>query len=1324
MIGTRVSHYQILDRLGTGGMGDVYRALDVRLGRTVALKFLKADLLHQPQSRRRFEFEARAAAILNHPNITTLYEYDIENGFMSIELVSGRTLEDRLADGVMTPLDVVRTAVALCRGLGHAHGRNVVHRDLKPSNILIADDGAIKLTDFGLAKIRDMAMRTTTGVVLGTASYMCPEQVAGRPMDHRGDIFSLGVMLFRMLAGESPWKAEGVAVLYSILHEAPPLVTDKRAEAGEPLALLIDRLLRKDPADRPSSAEEVEAHLLDIELALTGTRPPGRAQPLPGNGGRGGDTAPRPAMPEGTGRSVAVETAPPPSGSTARHVPEDTPPTSRTAPRAIIPLVGRDAEFQKLTALLDAARHGSGRTVLVSGEAGVGKSRLMEEFKKFAELSGVLCLSGRCTFQNGRNFQPFVEALEEFARRTVSGGGRITPEMSQAHPSLGSVLPALNLLLEPGTSLSLEPRTREHLWFILDSLLKSIAKTEPLVLFLDDIHWADEGTLSLLNHVTRNIGGSRLILLASYRPEELVTGDGGEHSLSDLIRILAPIETCERLALGPLDEKGIAALLAQAFNAEGASPEVVRSVHRRAMGNPFFTIEIMRLLESNGGILGDSGRLLGPDTGTFIVPQTVTDVLMRRLTRLRPEERDILEMAAVEGEVFHSETLEEGTGFPRITLLKRLRSLHQTHQLIQPMDEGHRFTHGLIREVLLREMPPELRSEYHAAVAAHLSRGYADRADYAGRIGYHLFEGRRYAESLPFLVRAGAEAHRLFLNDRALDFYNHALEAWDRSHPEGSAAEGGRAALLRSHCQVLLLLGRPEAARVSAEEAVQEDKRRGDESGRAASLEWLGEAALGQGDHDAAERTLTRAYERYQRLGDEHRVARCEQKLGVVAARRGDYDLALTRLESARGTLKKVGDEQGVALIRLESGQVLEKQGEFGRASETFEAALLAFRRVGDRTGIARALNRLGNMAFRLGDTGRAVQLFEEALALAAEIGDVQEMARLRANLGNVHLTAGDTERALGAYREALKRFEEIGDHRGAIAIMMALGNVHFIRGSFEQAAMHYRQSATGREEMHDRWGLGNSLDNLGVAEYYLGRWGPALEHMEAALVLRADLGDRPGRAESLLNLGNLLAVLGEKDMALKYYAEAREIAAGLGDLRRVARAGISEACLHLWSEDRVRAAAIVAEIEAMNLDDPAVAMRVLLVNGLCAGPMGRDTPEPSLRQAFDMAHKLGSSHDIATAHLALGQVMMYAGRREESLAQVDAALALVDGGRIPLLELRAARIRSAVLADDRPEEASPVRARAIELIGELAAAVPPDRNLSPDFRRACFPLP
>jgi serine/threonine protein kinase len=254
----RIGRYVITGRIGHGGMGMVYRGLDEALEREVAIKTLVADGSVDPDSRRRFEVEAKATARLQHPNIITVYELAEDRGvqYIAMEMLSGADLEALLRSGEEMPLVEKLDVVAqVCRGLAYAHERGIVHRDIKPSNIRVLEDGTAKIMDFGIAKLGGTHL-TKTGMMVGTVNYMSPEQVRGKPLDGRSDVFSVGVILYQLLAGERPFQGEGATqVLYKIVNEEPP-PPDLAAlgDVGAMLAPILSRALAKNPDSRYASA--------------------------------------------------------------------------------------------------------------------------------------------------------------------------------------------------------------------------------------------------------------------------------------------------------------------------------------------------------------------------------------------------------------------------------------------------------------------------------------------------------------------------------------------------------------------------------------------------------------------------------------------------------------------------------------------------------------------------------------------------------------------------------------------------------------------------------------------------------------------------------------------------------------------------------------------------------------------------------------------------------------------------------------------------------------------------------------------------------------
>jgi len=325
-VGSRLSHFRISAKLGEGGMGVVWRAVDERLGREVAIKVLPEELARSPQRRMRFEREASAIAALNHPNIVTIYSLEEDAGlhFIAMELVSGKNLVDLIPGGGFPLPSFLNLASQIVDAIGAAHARGITHRDIKPGNIMLDNEGRVKVLDFGLAKLVEtvsgddltegMDDKTALGQVLGTLAYMSPEQAEGRAVDHRSDVFSLGVLLYEMATGRHPFKRDNnVSTLSAILTATPvPVVTINDSLPVE-LGAVITRCLARSPEDRYPSAAELRQDLATLHARMTGGPsvatmpagamnllsrrfcwcsrcpwlPPGTSTAGPGSGGRG-----------------------------------------------------------------------------------------------------------------------------------------------------------------------------------------------------------------------------------------------------------------------------------------------------------------------------------------------------------------------------------------------------------------------------------------------------------------------------------------------------------------------------------------------------------------------------------------------------------------------------------------------------------------------------------------------------------------------------------------------------------------------------------------------------------------------------------------------------------------------------------------------------------------------------------------------------------------------------------------------------------------------------------------------------------------------------
>lgn len=272
MIGNTISHYKILEELGSGGMGVVYKAEDVKLKRPVALKFLAPELTRDPEIKERFIHEAQAASALEHNNICTIHEIDeTKDGqmFISMAYCEGETLKQKIKCGPLSLEEATSIAIQIAQGLAKAHEQGIIHRDIKPGNIIITNDGIVKIVDFGLAKLAGQTMLTRTGTIMGTVAYMSPEQARGEGVDYQTDIWSLGVVLYEMLSGKPPFKGDHEqAVMYSILNEKPEPVAALKSGIPAELERIVEKTITRNPDERYKQMSDILVDLRSLEKKI------------------------------------------------------------------------------------------------------------------------------------------------------------------------------------------------------------------------------------------------------------------------------------------------------------------------------------------------------------------------------------------------------------------------------------------------------------------------------------------------------------------------------------------------------------------------------------------------------------------------------------------------------------------------------------------------------------------------------------------------------------------------------------------------------------------------------------------------------------------------------------------------------------------------------------------------------------------------------------------------------------------------------------------------------------------------------------------------
>ncbi|MDA8016180.1 MAG: ABC transporter substrate-binding protein [Thermoanaerobaculia bacterium] len=763
MIGQVLSdRYEITGELGRGGMGVVYRAWDPLLQRDVAVKMIPPARLDE-ESEQRIRREARTVARLDHPGIVPIHDLGQHERslFLVMPLVRGDTLRSLIRSAPLTLGELLEVGAQAARALAYSHSRGVVHRDVKPSNVLVAREGEqlrVRLMDFGLAQRRSSESGLTrTGNLPGTLAYLSPEQVeendAADPLDGRSDIYSLGTLLYECMAGEPPFTGTVYSTLYRILHEAPQPLRSRGIDIDPRLEGIILRCLSKDRNRRPASGDELADELEDHRRQLS-------------------EAARQ--------RSTTLDRG-----------------RLRVIPIRRLPLIGRDEELAQLQECLKMALAGECQLVVLGGEAGTGKTRLLQELEAVARSHRVRVLRGRFSeFESAFPFQGLCDLIQDYfrTRRPSSSSAGAFVDASDAEPELGDLAPDLVSLFP---ELSEVPELRHALEtsspvlarellretrppaqrvadpiFVFELLARTLVRLGggwPLVLVQENLH-AAEVAIEALQYLVRRLGSTPTLIVGTYRPSETVKG----HPLQRLMEGFATDPRFRRLELRALSRNEVEAQVSALVGSKNMRGDLVERIYEATEGNPLFTQELVQGLLESGAMARDETGVYGladyVSLGTSTLPATIQQAEERRIERLEPEQRSMLSVAAVLGKSFGFTELEAlaESAFDGGCAVDELVDELVSHGLLveDRKSRGDRltFASGVLRDLLYQELSRRRRRSLHRIYARRLEERYSGRLE---RVLPQLVDHFRAADEADATVRYG-----LALARRSLDSFS------------------------------------------------------------------------------------------------------------------------------------------------------------------------------------------------------------------------------------------------------------------------------------------------------------------------------------------------------------------------------------------------------------------------------------------------------------------------------------------------------------------------------------------------------------------------
>lgn len=1093
-IGDTYLDYTVDAYIGRGGMGTVLR-LQKPDGECAALKILHPHLFDDEELVKRFYLEAEVAGRIDSPRVCKVFDVRRvslgrkESHAILMEYVEGESLADMMEYGDAFGEEwALHVADGVLEALEAIHDAGLLHRDIKPENIIITPDDNVKVLDLGLAKVMESSIKLSkTGYFIGTYHYASPEQLTGGDLDFSCDIYSLGTVLYELTTAARPHTSDDIRELIFEKVNMPVRPPGRLNPTLSPFFdMLVSDMLAIKPSNRPGNAPQLRQIIEEREKSDWYR----------------------------TKVSISISRESLSSLSGLRRLVR--------VPRRT-KLYGRDAEMDKLRTIArdslgfvrsengepddTGGQGGQGGVIFIGGEAGIGKTRLVEEMVTELEASDMMhvILLGR-SLQEKRHvpYAPLIEMVRDFFLLEDE------PEVDLIE-LFGEYLPNLRPLIPPFLELVTHKRflddsdirgvlNESNLLHLFQTLFTTIAKEVPLILFLDDLQWADVNTIGVLSYLLSGLGDAPLLIVGTFRDEELESPEGESHPLVEVLARFAGKPLIGRISLNRLEFDACHGIISECFPGAEFVDDLTDRVYEKSEGNPFFIMEILNLLFDEGKVGFRGGRWeMMEESSAIEIPPSLRDIVAYRLDMLSDEEREVLEAASILGYRFTSALLGEMIEIRRIKLLRMLQKLEKNRRLIISYEAGYRFDHHVVYETVYDGILSELRIEYHRLASDIL----ADRDEIGPvvyELVYHLRRAGEDEELLRYLPVAFDRARSEYSNRLALDHSEWAWDAYER-------------------------LDRPEKFRETAARLMGQ---------RSEVAGILGEREI---ELESANRMLDLAVQ----LDDIALVSTAHRLLGEYARNISEWDQAL---ENYRIALEKCPESSGFdrAAILRHMGSAYYLKGETEKAIENYHKALEALDEYPPGTEHVKTHNNLGISLKRIGHLEAAKFEFERAQLIAEEIGELHAETFPIGSLALINYDSGEWEKGHELFVKLLGILEQTGDVVSRARTLLNLGNIFYQVGQYEQAEEYFEESLAARRRMDDRMGEATVLHHLAHIDCERGEYDRALERLTEALVIHEEIGASRGEAGTLAVMARANNNAGRHKVALDCASRALEI--------------------------------------------------------------------------------------------------------------------------------------------------------------------------------------
>ena len=1114
MIGQLIEgRYKLIEKLGEGGMSLVYRAEDKKTRQAVAMKFLKEGITsRRVEDVLRFQREAGAVAKLEHSGIVKVYatgEYN-QTPFIVMELLKGESLADLFKQKRAFSLKQATEIVSqISEALNYVHSKGIIHRDLKPANIILLSQPAdqnsscrVKILDFGLAQILELKEIKSEEEIIGTFGYMSPEQsgIVRKPVDERSDLYSLGIIFYQLTTGQLPFKGKDVAtLLHQQVAKMPTPVSELNPDIPGVIEEITMKLLNKDMEKRYQAASGL---IVDLKRFQRG--------------------------------EAAFTIA---TGDKLRRL------SYRTQ------LIGREEESTKLKELFNQAQAGQGKLCLIGGEAGRGKSRLVNELRSYAYERGGVFIEGKCFRQaNKLPYQPFTEALNEYIKKIEHFQPQQRDKsiimMKEALGELGGVIERISpfikrLIGESPPLVELEPeRENRRFLSVSSNFFRHIStKEEPVVLYIDDLQWADGGSLTLLDEITSEIKMSHLLILAAYRDNEVDPQHKLMRFIQDASQRGCPLED---IKLAFFDQARTSRMISELLGQEEKSlQEISTYIQEKSHGSPFFILEITRKLVNEEVLYykENAWEIDQQKLQAITIPTNILDIVLHRIDVLSEEKIDILSYGAAVGREFAIELLFRLIDRPREIIIDIVDEAIQMQLLEWKAGERGKllFVHERIKGAFYKRMGKEKAQGIHLKIGRMMEEIYKEDIEAViFDLAHHFIEAGDKDKSLQYVLPAAKRAMQNYANDEAIRYYHAAIgileERGQKGTPQWIEAKEGL-------ITVYLTVGKNAEAIQIAQEALPLKEAPIE---KARIYRQIGTAYFKKGDWKNCEDNLACAL---ALLGE--KIPRT--KIQTISSLIKELLIHILHCVFPRVFLHKEGQsvkpeylEINLSYLPLNWMYIVSDIEKFTRS--VLRMLNFSEARIGKSRELGMSLGGYGSLCMAIPLFKRAIRYHEKSLRMRKELQDDWGRAQTLQWMGFCYTWEGDYQKSIELFQESKDKFQRMGDLWELGMVMNGLGFTYHYQGDYSGSLGCFSQYLEISQKIRDEWGIAAASDDILFSCAEKGEFAKAEEEGNRALAFCEQKEILLTSCTAYIDLGILETERKNYDKAIEHFIRAKKL--------------------------------------------------------------------------------------------------------------------------------------------------------------------------------------